>query len=155
MRAKSVKPSSIKIELVVDIETLKDVIDESKELNDNQEMFDKLVEVYRVKKQVGDILDQIISIETDVKGWIKSKANALYGNEWRAIKGNGYKISKSPTGSVFNIIPDSEPPKEFVVVKESLDTALVENFIRETGKLPKGIEYNVSRGSSIRVSVDV
>ena len=143
----------IKIELELNLEALKEVIENSKDLNDSQELFDSLLEVYRVKKQVGDILDQLTSVETEAKGLIKAKADQLYGNEWSAIKGKGYKISKTATGSVFNILPEAKPPKEFLVVKESLDSKLVENYIKEKGKLPKGVEYNPSRGFSIRVSV--
>lgn len=146
--------NKIKIELEIDLEALKEVIDKSKDLNDNQELFSQLVEVYRAKKQISDVLDQLISIETEAKGFIKAKADALYSNEWSAIKGNGYKITKSSTGSVFNILPDAKPPKKFLVIKESLDSKLVEAHIKETGKLPKGIEYNPSRGHSIRVTVN-
>jgi hypothetical protein len=144
----------IKLDLEIDLEALKDVVEKAKDLNDNEELFSQLVEVYRVKKQVGDILDQLTSIETEAKGFIKAKADAIYGSEWTAIKGKGYKITKSSTGSVFNILPDVKPPKQFLVIKESLDSKLVENFIKEKGKLPKGIEYNPSRGSSIRVTVN-
>lgn len=143
----------IKLELEIDLEALKETIEKATELNDSQELFDSLVEVYRAKKQIGDILDQLISIETEAKGLIKVKADALYGKEWTAIKGKGYKIAKTPTGSIFNILPDAKPPKEFVVIKETLDSKKVEEFIKEKGKLPKGIEYNPSRGSSIRVTV--
>jgi len=141
----------IKIDLEINLEEIKDTITEAIDLNDNEQLFSKLVEVYRAKKKINDVIDQLISIETEVKGLIKSKADALYGNEWSAIKGKDYKITKSGTGSVFNIV--GKAPKQFLVIKESLDSKLVENFIKETGKLPKGIEYNPSRGYSIRVSV--
>lgn len=144
----------IKLELEIDLEALKEIIEKATELNDSQELFDSLVEVYRAKKQIGDVLDQLTSIETEAKGLIKNKADTLYGKEWTAIKGNGYKITKSATGSVFNILPDAKPPKEFVVIKETLDSKKVEEFIKEKGKLPKGIEYNPERGSSIRVTVN-
>lgn len=144
----------IKIELEIDLEALKGVVEEAKDLNDNQELFSQLVEVYRVKSEIGNILDQLTSIETEAKGLIKAKADALYGSEWTAIKGEGYKITRSATGSVFNILPDAKPPKEFLVIKEAVDSKKVEEFIKEKGKLPKGLEYNPSRGSSIRVTIN-
>jgi len=146
--------TKVKIELELDIEALKEVIEKAKDLNDNQDLFSQLVEVYRAKKQVADVLDQLISIETEAKGFIKAKADNLFGKEWSAIKGDGYKITKSGTGSVFNILPEAKPPKKFLVIKESLDSKLVEAHIKETGKLPKGIEYNPSRGSSLRVTIN-
>lgn len=146
--------NKIKIELELDIEALKEVVEKSKDLNDNQELFSQLVEVYRAKKQIADVLDQLISIETEAKGFIKAKADALYGKEWTAIKGKGYKISKSGTGAVFSIQPDAKPPKKFLVIKESLDSKLVEAHIKETGKLPKGIDYSPNRGTMIRITVN-
>jgi len=147
---------TIKIELEVNLDELKDIINDTKELNDNEQLFSQLVQFQRVKKQISEISDQLTSIETEAKSYIKAKADALYGKEWTAIKGTkgkNYKITKSPTGSVFNIMTDKKPPKEFLVIKESLDTELVENFIKEKGVLPKGIEYNPSRGTSIRITV--
>jgi len=145
--------NTLKLDLELDLDQLKESIESAHDLNDNQAVFNQLIEVYRAKKQVSDILDQLISLETEAKGWIKNKANSLYGHKWSAIQGNGYKITQQATGAVFNIIPDTKPAKKFLIVKEALDSKLVELHIKETGKLPKGIEYNPSRGSSIRVSV--
>ncbi len=142
----------IKIELEINIDELKDIVNDATDLNDNQQLFSNLVEFERAKKRINAVLDQLISIESDAKGLIKSKAEALYGSEWSAIKGKGYKITKSSTGAVFNIF--GKPPKEFLVIKEALDTKLVEAHIKETGKLPKGIEYSPSRGTSLRITVD-
>lgn len=142
----------IKLELEIDIDELKETINNAVDLNDNEEVFNSLVQFARAKKQINALYDELIGIEDTAKSLIKSKASALYGNNWQAIKGRGYKISRSQTGPVFNI--DGKPPKQFVVIKESLDSKLVENYIKETGKLPKGISYNPSRGSSLRITVD-
>lgn len=144
----------VTINLEIDITALKEAIEGATNLNDNEEVFNALAEVFRTKKEITDVLDRIAFIESEAKGLINSKANALYGNEWSAIKGDGYKISKSFTGSVFNILEDVKPPKKFVKIKESLDSKLVEEYIKETGKLPKGIEYNPNRGASIRVTIN-
>jgi len=144
-------PNIVKIELEINVDELKDVIKDSTDLNDNEQLFSNLVQFARAKKQIGDVLDQITSIEDEAKGLIKSKAQALYGDGWQAIKGKGYKISRSYTGAVFSL--DGKAPKEFVIVKESLDSKLIENYIKETGKLPKGVSYNPSRGTSLRITV--
>jgi hypothetical protein len=141
----------IDIELKVDIKKLRETIESALDLNDNQQLFEQLIEFERVKKQVADIVDSIKSIEVDAKGLIASKANALYTDKWEAIKGKHYKITKSPTGSVFII--DGEPENEFVVIKKSLDTKLVNNYIKDNGKLPSGVQYNDARGTSIRINV--
>lgn len=141
----------VKIDVEIDINSIKNLIDESKDLNNNEELFNKLIEFERIKKQAGDILDKVKSIEEEVKGFIGSKGNALYGNEWEAIKGEHYKITKSPTGSVFAI--SGKVQKKFLVIKESVDTKEVNTYIKEKGKIPSGIDYNPSRGSSIRITI--
>lgn len=141
----------IKIEAEINIDAIKRSVDDALDLNDNEELFNQLVEFERVKKQANDILDQVKSIEGDVKGLIKSKADALYGIEWEAIKGRNYKITKSPTGSVFAI--DGKVQKKFLVIKESIDTKAVNAYVKEKGKLPTGVDYNPQRGSSIRITV--
>jgi len=142
----------IEIQATINLDQLKQVVEDSKDLNDNKELFNKLVEVQRVKDQVGEILDQLTSVEQEVKGLINSKANSLYGNEWSAIKGDGYKITKSGTGAVFAIA--GKVQKKFLVIKESLDTKAVNAYIKEKGKLPTGVDYNLSRGHSIRITVN-
>lgn len=141
----------IKLEAEIDLDSLRDTIENAKDLNDNKKLFSQLVQVARVKKQVKDILDQADSIEAQVKGFIDSKAKALYGNDWEAIKGDDYKITRSGTGAVFGII--GKVQKKFKVIKETLDTKAVNDYIKETGKLPTGIDYNPTRGSSIRITV--
>lgn len=144
----------VKLELEINVDELKDIINDSKDLNDNEQLFSNLVQFARAKKKINDLLDQIISIEEDAKGLIKSKAQALYGDGWQAIKGKGYKISRSGTGAVFAVLPDAKPPKEFIIVKESLDAKKIEAHIKETGKLPKGIDYSPNRGTMIRVTIN-
>lgn len=141
----------IKIEAEIDLESLKTIIEDASNLNDNEEVFNKLIEVYRVKKQAEDILDSLKTIEDTVKSTIKSRATELYGPEWEAVKGTNYKITRSSTGAVFNI--SGKVQKKFKIVKESVDTKAVNEYIKEKGKLPAGLEYNASRGSSIRITV--
>lgn len=141
----------IKIEAEFDLDKLRDIIEKAKDLNDNPKLFKNLVEIEKIKNEAKDIVEQVEKIQTEAKGLIDSKAKALYGNSWEGIKGNGYKISRSPTGSVFDIIGTVQ--KKFKVVKESVDTKLVEKYIKEKGKLPAGLEYNKSRGHSIRITV--
>lgn len=141
----------IKIEVELDIDDLKDFIENSKDLNDNKELFSYLSKIEVTKKKIEDILDQVKKVHDEAKGLINSKGNALYGESWGAIKGNGYKISKSPTGSVFSIT--GKVMSKFKVVKESIDTKVVETYIKDKGKLPSGVDYNPTRGHSIRITV--
>ena len=141
----------IKIEAEIDIKSLKSSSEDAADLNDNEEVFNKLIEVYRVKKQAEDILDSLKTIEETVKSAIKSRATELYGPEWEAVKGKNYKITRSETGAVFSVA--GKVQKKFIVVKESVDTKAVNQYIKEKGKLPTGLEYNATRGSSIRITV--
>lgn len=141
----------IDIELKVDIKSIRETIENALELNDNQQLFEKLIEFESAKKKINDALDLIKSIETDAKGLIISKANTLYTDKWEAIKGKNYKITKSSTGSVFNVT--DEAPDEFVVIKRTANTKVINQYIKDNGKLPKGLEYNESRGVSLRITV--
>lgn len=145
--------SLVKFEFEIDIVKIHDIVNDASDLNDNQEMFGELVKITRVKKQLELLLDQVTSIELEAKSAIKGRATELYGANWSAIAGNGYKITKSATGAVFSVLPDATPDADFYEAKLSLNSKLVENYVKETGKLPEGIEYNSTRGSSIRITV--
>lgn len=140
-------------EIKIDEEALKSSILEATDLNDNEAMFAKLTEISKAKKELADALDQISSLESLAKSEIDSRAKTLYGNDWQAIAGSGYKISKSYTGAVYNISPDVKPAKKYLVIKESINTKVVEAELEVSGKLPKGIEPNKSRGTMIRISL--
>lgn len=144
----------LKIELEIDIDSIKQAIEDAVDLNDNEAIFKELVSFEKAKKQLKDAMEQITSVEDTAKGLINSKANALYTSSWEAIQGHGYKITKSPTGSVFSMEKGAKVPKQFLVIKESVDTKLVNKYIKEEGKLPKGLVYNPTRGQSIRITVN-
>lgn len=137
----------------LDTEALAHIIEAASELNDNEQIFAKLVELTTIKTEIQDILDIVEKAEREAKDAIKTKAKTLYGNDWQAIKGNGYKISRVPTGSVYTLNPDVKVKKEFLEIKESVNTKAVELELEKTGKLPKGIEINPKRGESIRITV--
>lgn len=141
----------IKIEVEIDLDAIKKVVDKAKDLNDNEELFSQLIEFERAKKQAQDVLDQIKSIEENAKGIINAKATALYGAKWEAVKGHNYKITNSPTGSIFNIA--GKVQRKFLIVKESVNTKVVNQYIKDKGRLPIGLDYNPDRGSSIRINV--
>lgn len=145
----------VKIELEIDLQAIKDTIEQAKDLNDNQEVFNKLVSVYKVQNEINRALDDITSVLIQAKGLIKHKADTIFGKDWTAIKGHGYKITRQNTGAVFITIPDKKPAKEFVQIKEVLNSKRIEEYIKETGKLPKGIEYNSNRGDSIQIKLDL
>ncbi len=132
---------------------LKQAITSAKDLNDNEAAFAELAKVSQVKKQIKDVLDTLESIEADAKNEIDGRAKALYGSDWQAIAGKGYKITRSRTGSVYTINPDIKPLKKYLVIKETVNTKLVEAEVEVNGKLPKGIEINPSRGTMIKVTI--
>lgn len=144
---------TIKINAEIDLDAIKEAIENSGDLNDNEAVFGALAQVARVKNELGALLDKVASVEAEAKATIVSKGNALYGVEWTAIKGQGYKITRSKTGSVY--APTGEAiPKKFRKVVESIDAKLVDAFVLVNDKLPEGIDYNPNRGSSLRITVN-
>lgn len=143
----------MKLDLEIDVDGLKEAIAGASKLDSNFEVFKQLSSVAHAKKQVADLLEQVEVVEAEAKGLINSKATALYGPAWTAIAGEGYKITRSPTGSVYTRAPDVPVDDKFVEVKEVLLTKEIDAEIEKTGKLPEGIELNPSRGTSIRITV--
>ena len=141
----------ININAQIDLKALREQIEKATKIEDGEKFFESLSEVYAIKAEIGAVLDQITSIETEAKGLINSKAKALYGNEWQAISGEKFKITRSKTGDVYTLTGKAAP--RFVKIKKSVDSKAVENYIAEKGKLPAGIEINDQRGESIRVTL--
>lgn len=141
----------ININAKIDLKALREQIEESTKIEDGEKFFESLTEVYKIKAEIGAMLDQITSIEIEAKGLINSKAKALYGNEWQAISGEHFKITRSRTGDVYTIT--GQAPPRFVKIKKSVDSKAVDNYVAEKGKLPTGIEINDQRGESIRVTI--
>lgn len=137
----------------IDEEKLSETINEAIKLDDNEQMFNQLCEVKRAKAELEDALEALDKIEVVAKGLINSKAKELYGNDWQTIAGQGYKITRSKTGSIYQVSPMERPNKKFLIIKESIDSKAVDAAIEKSGKLPKGIEINPNRGESIRVAL--
>lgn len=146
------KNGTLTINIEIDVDAIGDAINNATSLNDNDQVFAALASYVLPKKQLEDALDKIASIEAAAKGIIKARAEALYGAEWDAIKGHGYKVSRQPTGAVFEVT--GKPKKEFVITKVSVDSKKVVDYVKANGKMPAGIELNKNRGDSLRVKVD-
>lgn len=135
-----------------DLALIRDTVEAATRIEDDQEVFEQLAGIQQVKKQLAELDDLVKSVEAEAKSAIKSKAKALYGDDWQAIEGDNFKITRSATGSVYSIV--GKPGRKFVKVKESVDTdAVEEHMLAHDGQLPSGIEVNPSRGESIRISM--
>lgn len=143
----------IELNYKLDEEELASSINEAIKLEDNERMFDSLCEVKRAKLELEDALEKLEKIEIIAKGLINSKAKQLYGNDWQTIVSKGYKITRSSTGNIYIRNPDLPVSKKFIELKECLLTKLIDAELEKTGKLPKGIEINPSRGESIRITL--
>ena len=144
----------IELNIKIDDEQLENTINNAEHLKDNDKVFASLTEVVKAKKQIEGALEVVSKLEAKAKQDIDAKAKALYGNDWQAIAGTGYKITRSFTGAVYMINPDQRPDKKYLKVTESIDTAKVKAAIElNDGKLPKGIELNPHRNTSIRITL--
>ena len=77
-----------------DIEELRTSIENVKKIENAEDFFKQLGEVQRVKTELAAVADQLKTIEAEAKGLINSKAKALFGDEWVAVKGHGFKITR-------------------------------------------------------------
>lgn len=134
-----------------DIEAIQKIVGEALSLDDNAAVFSKLAEFAHVKTKLKDIEELVDKAEAEIKGIINSKAKALYGPNWQAIAGPGYKISRSFTGAKYEQV--GAAPEEFIIVKQSVDSKAVDNYVKGHSALPEGIAVNQARGESIRMSI--
>jgi len=139
------------INVEIDLDEVNNIVSEALKLEDNAELFTKLAEFAKIKKQIADAVDAIDRVEVDIKGVINAKAKQLYGNDWQAIAGPGYKISRSFTGAKYEHV--GEASEEFIVTKLSINSKAVDTYVKEHSDLPTGIAVNSARGESIRITV--
>lgn len=135
----------------IDTEKIKSQIAEAKELKDSKELFETLALLTSTGKEIKDALEEFAGLEREIKQAINDRAKSLYGDKWSAIAGEKYKVSRSFTGNVYDI--SDEVDKKFVVVKKSANTKEIDNYIKEKGQLPKGVDLNSQRGEMLRITV--
>lgn len=143
----------MKIEFEIDTDLLTRTIELAPDLDNNESLFGQLASIAKHKAVVVNALEQIEGLENQAKNKINAKAKELYGNDWQAIAGDGYKIIRLSTGSLYVRNPDEPIAKRFIEIKENLITKEIETEIEKTGKLPRGIELNPNRGESIRIKI--
>ena len=135
----------------VNDKAIKSLIREADDLERNDELFSHLAQIARIKQDFKDVEELLDKLELEIKAEINEKAKALYGPQWQAIKGDGYKITRSYTGSIYEIA--GEPAPELIEVKQTIKSKLVDEYVKAKGTLPAGIGYNPNRGEAIRISV--
>ena len=136
-----------------DLGALKKLVEEAVDLNDNPAFFAKLASFQEIKNAFKTASEQLDKVEVDVKGAINARAKALYGETWQAVAGDGYKVGRQKTGAVYEFNPEAKPNKKFLKVVTSVNTDEVAIYVKENSKLPKGIEYNPSRGETLRITI--
>lgn len=144
----------LELTLKVDLEAITKAVEASKTLDDNELLFAKLSAFALDKKQVDAFNEAFEGIERMVKRVINDKAKALYGPNWTAIKGSNYKITRSLTGSVYQILELEKVPEDLLKVKIEVESKKVEDFVKANSKLPEGLTYNPSRNESLRITVN-
>ena len=71
------------INVEIDLDEVNNIVSEALKLEDNAELFTKLAEFAKIKKQIADAVEAIDRVEVDIKGVINAKAKQLYGNDWQ------------------------------------------------------------------------
>jgi hypothetical protein len=134
----------------INLDKLRKSVETATKIEEAEEFFLQMGSVAGIKKLVKDVLEQIESVEADVKGLVNAKAKALYGPDWQVISGERFKITRSKTGDLYLV--NGTPNAKFTKVKISVDSKAVEEFVAANDKLPKGIELNDQRGESLRMT---
>lgn len=143
--------NQVNVTVKIDVERIKSVLEKIAKLENNDQVFRLLSNVAKPKKQLEDALEQVEAAERQIKQTISDCARALYGDDWAAIEGQGYKIARQFGGAVYEKIGDVAP--EFVKITETLDSDAITTFVKANGKLPKGVAPNKARSEQIRLTV--
>lgn len=136
-----------------DIKAFKDVVASSKDLADDEKFFASLSQFQKIKneyKQMGEDLD---GAEREIKQAINDRAKAVFGDNWQAIAGSGWKISRSYAGSLYSI-EDLAKATDFVKMEYKPDSKAIDEFISKNSALPDGVSRNSNRTEVLRISVD-
>lgn len=154
----------------IDLDKVTNVIDTSETLSNDSTVFAQLADIQRAKQTLKAAQDEFEVVEKKAKQAISDRARALYGVNWSAIKGEGYKITRSGTGSVYGLqdAPTNDPSSTnmlswlsenldllpYVKIAVSVNADAVGDHVVAKGGLPDGVEYNPQRGEQIRITVD-
>jgi hypothetical protein len=142
----------LKLNIELDLTELVEAIGKADKLED-VDFFNHVSKIVEAKIIVRDALDQIQRLETDIKGLIDSKATATIGNDWSAIVGDHFKITKQHTGSVFELVSE-DVADDFVTIKTAPNTIAINQYrITHEGKLPKGVTVNEDRNTQIWIKL--
>lgn len=146
------KKLSLNIE--INLEPIVKAIEGSKTLDDNELLFAQLSAIEFDKEQINLLQESFDKVYKEIKQVINDKAKALYGPKWSAIQGKNYKITRSLTGSVYQIIDLDKIPEDLLKVEMTVESKLVEDYIKSNSKLPEGLGYNPNRNESLRIKVN-
>lgn len=143
----------ITLNIEIDDERIKEVIEQSKDLGKDEKVFKMLSDLMSHKKMVDDMNDLWGSIERDIKQALNDKAKDLLGKDWTALDGQGFSLRRSLTGSVYTLTDPDKVPEELLDVKITVKSKEVDNYIKANSKLPDGLSYNPNRNESIRIKL--
>lgn len=127
------------------------VLKQIPKLENNDQVFKLLATATAPKQQLQKALDEVEAAEREIKQAIADRARTLYGEDWAAIEGKGYKIARQQGGAVYEKIGKVAP--EFVKITETLNSDAITDFVKANGKLPTGVAPNKARTESIRITV--
>lgn len=138
------------INTTLDLDPFLTKIKYAKNLED-KEFFGELAKIQSVKDELKDIQEAVEDVERQVKQAINDRAKALYGDNWQAIKGEGFKISRSMTGAVYSVTDKADD--KFIQLSVRPDTKAIDSYIETKGELPGGVDFNPKRNESLRITV--
>lgn len=141
----------INITISIDPDSIVTAIDEAKDLQNNDKVFAALSKVAGPKEELKQALAAIENVERLAKGAISNKAQTLYGNDWKVISGDGYKIGRQMSGALYDF--NGEPDEQFVKVVRSIDSDAVTEYVKGNGVMPEGVALNPKRSEVIKITI--
>lgn len=145
--------SKIELHIIINADKIERTIRKSKDLQADEEIFHELSWLMSNKKAVDNLVDEWEALERTIKQALNDKAKSLLGPNWKALDGDGFKLRRSMTGSIYQISEPDKVPDNLLEVKLSVKAKEVENYIKANSKLPEGLTYNPNRNEQLRITL--
>lgn len=137
-----------------DLKEFKELVKATPDLISDQNFFQSLAQFKRIKSEFDQLGEELAEAEKEIKQAINDRAKATFGDQWQAIAGDRWKISRSWSGSVYTI-DDLDKASDFIKLAEPKpDTDAIDEFVAKNSALPEGVSRNDNRSEVIRISVD-
>lgn len=147
-----VMKEKVSLTIEIDVDSIRRAIKDSAKLED-QPLFKALSQISDAEEAVKAVLAEVDQVKKDARALIDQRARKVIGENWKAIKGEGFKITKVAQGASY-LVDEDQVDKSVVKIEVKPDSKKIDAYEKENGELPKGVQVNPERGFRIDIKGD-